>query len=149
MMKQTLIILLFATIFSSVQAQTPKRGKIQIISDRRVAELVKTHIEFNERVKTISGFRILIASESGSNSKSKAFAVKERFLSEHPEMSAYLVFDEPNFKVKVGDFISKLDAFVFMQQIKNQYPCKIIKDNIYPIRNTDDEYIVETDDEQP
>lgn len=131
----------------TVNAQK-RRGTIQIVGDRKVTDLVNTHIEFNERVKTIPGFRIQIASETGSNSKAKAFSVKERFLQEYPEVSAYLVFDEPNFKVKVGDFISKLDAFVFMQKIKSQYPCTIIKDNVYPIHSSDEEILIETDIEQ-
>lgn len=146
-MKRVFIFILLGTLMLTVNAQK-RRGTIQIVGDRKVTDLVNTHIEFNERVKTIPGFRIQIASETGSNSKAKAFSVKERFLQEYPEVSAYLVFDEPNFKVKVGDFISKLDAFVFMQKIKSQYPCTIIKDNVYPIHSSDEEIIIETDIEQ-
>ena len=114
-MKKIFILILLGTIILNVNAQK-RRGTIQIVGDRKVTDLVNTHVEFNERVKTIPGFRIQIASETGSNSKAKAFSVKEKFLQEYPEISAYLVFDEPNFKVKVGDFITKLDAFVFMQK---------------------------------
>lgn len=146
-MKRVFIFILLGTLMLTVNAQK-RRGTIQIVGDRKVTDLVNTHIEFNERVKTIPGFRIQIASETGSNSKAKAFSVKERFLQEYPEVSAYLVFDEPNFKVKVGDFISKLDAFVFMQKIKSQYPCTIIKDNVYPIHSSDEEILIETDIEQ-
>lgn len=137
-----IVILIFSILLTTnLQAQS-RRGTIQIVGDRKVTDLVNTHIEFNERVKTIPGYRIQIASETGANSKSKAFAIKEKFLNEYPEMTAYLVFDEPNFKVKVGDFISKLDAFVFMQKIKSQFPCTIIKDNIFPIR-TEEEQVEE------
>ena len=146
-MKRVVIFSLMAIMAISLHAQ--KRGMIQIVGDRKVSHLVDTHIEFNERVKTIPGFRIQIASVSGNNSKAKAFAIKEQFMTEYPEIKAYLIFDEPNFKVKVGDFVSKLDAFVFMQKIKSLYPCAIIKDNVYPIHTDDDEYIIETDDEQP
>ena len=146
-MKRVFIFILLGTLMLTVNAQK-RRGIIQIVGDRKVTDLVNTHIEFNERVKTIPGFRIQIASETGSNSKAKAFSVKERFLQEYPEVSAYLVFDEPNFKVKVGDFISKLDAFVFMQKIKSQYPCTIIKDNVYPIHSSNEEILIETDIEQ-
>lgn len=146
-MKKIFILILLGTIILNVNAQK-RRGTIQIVGDRKVTDLVNTHVEFNERVKTIPGFRIQIASETGSNSKAKAFSVKERFLQEYPEVSAYLVFDEPNFKVKVGDFISKLDAFVFMQKIKSQYPCTIIKDNVYPIHSSNEEILIETDIEQ-
>ena len=99
-MRRVIIFLLLAMMVSNIYAQ--KRGTIQIVGDRKVSHLVDTHIEFNERVKTIPGFRIQIASVSGNNSKSKAFAIKEQFISEYPEIKAYLVFDEPNFKVKVG-----------------------------------------------
>ena len=146
-MKKIFILILLGTIILNVNAQK-RRGTIQIVGDRKVTELVNTHVEFNERVKTIPGFRIQIASETGSNSKAKAFSVKEKFLQEYPEISAYLVFDEPNFKVKVGDFITKLDAFVFMQKIKSQYPCTIIKDNVYPIHESNEEILIETNIEQ-
>ena len=146
-MKKIFILILLGTIILNVNAQK-RRGTIQIVGDRKVTDLVNTHVEFNERVKTIPGFRIQIASETGSNSKAKAFSVKEKFLQEYPEISAYLVFDEPNFKVKVGDFITKLDAFVFMQKIKSQYPCTIIKDNVYPIHESNEEILIETDIEQ-
>lgn len=146
-MKKIFILILLGTIILNVNAQK-RRGAIQIVGDRKVTDLVNTHVEFNERVKTIPGFRIQIASETGSNSKAKAFSVKEKFLQDYPEISAYLVFDEPNFKVKVGDFITKLDAFVFMQKIKSQYPCTIIKDNVYPIHESNEEILIETDIEQ-
>ncbi|MBR3938761.1 MAG: hypothetical protein IKJ67_02130 [Bacteroidales bacterium] len=146
-MKKIFILILLGTIILNVNAQK-RRGTIQIVGDRKVTDLVNTHVEFNERVKTIPGFRIQIASETGSNSKAKAFSVKEKFLQEYPEISAYLVFDEPNFKVKVGDFITKLDAFVFMQKIKSQYPCTIIKDNVYPIHESNEEILIETNIEQ-
>lgn len=146
-MKKIFILILLGTIILNVNAQR-RRGTIQIVGDRKVTDLVNTHVEFNERVKTIPGFRIQIASETGSNSKAKAFSVKEKFLQEYPEISAYLVFDEPNFKVKVGDFITKLDAFVFMQKIKSQYPCTIIKDNVYPIHESNEEILIETNIEQ-
>ena len=146
-MKKIFILILLGTIILNVNAQK-RRGTIQIVGDRKVTDLVNTHVEFNERVKTIPGFRIQIASETGSNSKAKTFSVKEKFLQEYPEISAYLVFDEPNFKVKVGDFITKLDAFVFMQKIKSQYPCTIIKDNVYPIHESNEEILIETNIEQ-
>lgn len=146
-MKKIFILILLGTIILNVNAQK-RRGTIQIVGDRKVTDLVNTHVEFNERVKTIPGFRIQIASETGSNSKAKAFSVKEKFLQDYPEISAYLVFDEPNFKVKVGDFITKLDAFVFMQKIKSQYPCTIIKDNVYPIHESNEEILIETNIEQ-
>jgi hypothetical protein len=53
-------------------------------------------------------------------------------MAEHPEVQAYIVYDEPNFKVKIGDFRSRLEAYAFLQQIKDAYKGHIVRDNIYP-----------------
>ena len=106
--------------------------------------MVQKHIELNERVRTIPGYRIQIASLSGTESKNRAFDMKERIREAYPGVEAYVVFDEPNFKVKVGDFRTRLDAFVFLQHIRNEFPGTIIRDNIYPTQINWDEMIPET-----
>ena len=111
-------------------AQRP--AQTVITGDVAVTQLVEKHIEFNERIRTVPGFRIQIASLSGANSKAAAFALKNKFKELYPEVEAYLVFDEPNFKVKVGDFRTRLEAYAFLQQIKEVYKGYIVRDNIYP-----------------
>lgn len=129
-------------------AYSQRRGSVQISGDQKVATLLQTHIEFNEKVKTIAGYRIQLASFSGNNSKSSAFNLKQRFMNDFPGMTAYVIFNEPNFQVKVGDFISRLDAYVFMQQIRNSYPgALIIRDNVYPIRWDPEDLVPENEDE--
>ena len=127
-------MLLCCTIANAQSHTYKKPGKVEIVGDVKVEQLVQKHIELNDRVKTVPGFRIQIASLSGNNCKARAFDLKDRFCATYPEVSAYLVFDEPNFKVKVGDFTTKLDAYVFLQKIKATYPGNIIKDEVYPIR---------------
>lgn len=147
--RKTIITMAFAVcatiISTSVFAQ--RQGHTEIRGDVAVSQLVEKHIEFNERVKTMPGYRIQIASFSGANSRTSAFAMKERFIESFPEVEVYLVFDEPNFKVKVGDFTTKLEAFAFLQKIKLQFPGVIIKDNIYPIRLNWDNLVPETDED--
>ena len=52
-------------------------------------------------------------------------------MTDYPTVQAYIVYDEPNFKVKVGDFRTRLEAYAFLQEIKEVYKGYIIKDNIY------------------
>ena len=121
------------------------RGSVQVTGDTRVSELVEKHIQFNEKAKTVPGYRIQIASLSGVNSKSQAFAKKQQFLEQYPDVTVYIVFEEPNFKVKVGDFVNRLDAYVFMQKLKGSYTCNIVKDNVYPVRWSPEDLITEDD----
>lgn len=135
-----------ALVHLSPYAQT-KKGSVEITGDVEVSELVRKHIEFNERVQTIPGFRIQIAALSGPNSRNQAFELKNRFKSDFPEVEVYIIFTEPNFRVKVGDFTSKLDAYVFMKKIKDLYPGTIVKENVYPIHLDWSDLIPETDED--
>lgn len=120
------------------QAQS---GRVSVSGDVSVDEMVSLHMEFNNRVKTIPGYRVQIASFSGTNSKTSAFNLRDQFMSDHPEVLAYIVYDEPNFKVKVGDFRTRLEAYAFLQEIKDVYKGYIIRDNINPEPPEQQEYL--------
>ena len=141
-------LLSFAAIVLCVGAQAQSRGSVQVTGDTKVSNLVEKHIEFNEKAKTVPGYRLLVASLSGVNSKSQAFAKKKQFLEKYPDIPVYVVFEEPNFKIKVGDFVSRLDAYYFQQKIKADYPsCTITKDNVYPIRWNPEDLLPEDENE--
>lgn len=123
------------------------RGHIEIKGDVAVSQLVQKHIELNERVRTMPGYRIQVASLSGTSSKNMAFEMKDRIREIYPGIEAYVVFDEPNFKVKVGDFRTRLEAYVFLQRIRNDFPGTIIKDNIFPTKINWDEMVPESEDD--
>ena len=127
-----LSIALSACICASAQKPSIHKGAHEITGDIKVEQMVEKHIEFNERVQTIPGYRVCIAKLSGANSRSQAFSMKNKFSGEHPGTGVYVVFDEPNFVVKVGDFRSRLEAYAFLQEIKEFYKGYIVKDNIYP-----------------
>lgn len=126
-MKRFLLILSFSTFYMAA-AQT---GHVTVTGDVAVNDMVARHVELNNRVKTMPGFRVQIASFSGTNSKTSAFSLRDRFITDYPSVQAYIVYDEPNFKVKVGDFRTRLEAYAFLQEIKDVYKGYIIKDNIY------------------
>lgn len=129
-MKRSLLFLAFS--FCLLSFASAQNSRFTITGDVAVNTMVERHIEFNNRVKTIPGYRVQIASFSGANSKNSAFNLRDRFMYDYPSIQAYIVFEEPNFKVKVGDFRTRLEAFAFLQIIKDVYKGYIIKDNINP-----------------
>lgn len=144
-MKKVILLTLCALLSAQVLCAQTRKGLVEITGDVQVSELVKKHIEFNERMRTVPGYRVQIAALSGPNSRNQAFELKAKFKEEYPEFEVYIVFTEPNFRVKVGDFTSKLDAFVLMQRIKDRYPGTIVKENVYPIHPDMSNIIPETD----
>ena len=75
------------------------------------------------------GYRILIFSQSGNYSKNAAMEALENFQLLYPDEKVYLVFEEPYFKVKVGNFTSRIEASLYLKSIKADYPYAfVIKD---------------------
>ena len=146
MRKITLLLCAVLFMCTNINAQS-RKGKIEITGDLKVSELVKKHIEFNDRLQTVKGYRIQIAAMSGANSRNQAFELKRQFKEKYPDVEVYISYVESNFKIKVGDFTSKLDAYVFMQKIKSVYPGTICVDNVYPIHPDMSNIIPETDDD--
>jgi hypothetical protein len=127
------LIFLFILIPVSIFSQEVKNdtGNIRLIQDERVDLLVQKHIQINQNRNGIDGFRIQIFFDSGNNSKTRARSVYDSFLAKYPVMGAYLSFKTPNYKVRVGDFRTKLDAQRFLNEILPDYPnAWIIEDRI-------------------
>jgi hypothetical protein len=80
----------------------------------------------NTSIKGIPGYRIRIFSESGLGAKEQQQQMRARFLSEFPGIDAYHKYDEPFFKVYVGDCRTKSEVLKLYDKIKDKFPNPII-----------------------
>lgn len=112
----TLILVLLTT---ALKAQNEHA---ELIQDKRVDLLVDKHIFLNRHQFTLSGWRIQIFFDSGANSKRKATDALRQFNERYPETDAYLSFKEPYYRVRVGDFRSRLEAEGFLRKVQAEYP---------------------------
>jgi hypothetical protein len=102
-------------------------GKIAIIQDHKIEELVAKHIEINSKTP-IKGYRVKI--HFGAD-KNKAKEVKAKFIAQFPTVAAYEKYDQPNFNIRVGDFRTKLEAYKFLKQLQSEFPSAfIVQDEI-------------------
>lgn len=110
-------------------------GKVEINQDLRIDSLLSRHIMVNARVDGINGYRIQIYRGSGRNAREDANETKADFISEFPHIKSYLRFDPPNyFKVRVGDYRTKHDAYPEFKKVKSKFPNAYIVTDIiaYP-----------------
>lgn len=133
MRKFFLLSALVVFLASGAIAQTSYPGKVVIKQDSRIAALVAKHRALGEKGKT-DGYRVQIFFDSGNNSKNRAAAKKGQFIASYPGVGAYLTYQTPNFKVRVGDFRCRLDAEGFKAKIIGDFPdAFVVKDEInYP-----------------
>lgn len=106
-------------------------GKATIIQNDKIKLVFNKHIEYNEKLHTCHGYRIRIFSDSGNTAKASANKTKSDFLKLFPDMNSYLKYDQPNWKILVGDFRTKSDALKFLKLISESFPSAfIVKDMI-------------------
>ncbi|OFY93877.1 MAG: hypothetical protein A3K10_02810 [Bacteroidetes bacterium RIFCSPLOWO2_12_FULL_31_6] len=99
-------------------------SNVSVIKDSRINEILSTY----KSSYTLSGYRIQIFSD---NKKQPARDEKAKFLSLYTSVKAHEVYQQPFFKIRVGDFRTKLEAYKFQKEIQLQFPnCFIVKDEI-------------------
>ena len=65
------------------------------------------------------------------NSREQANHFKNDFSSKYPQVNAYVIFKEPNFQVRVGDFRTRAEAVGFQKEIELLFPQSfVVKDAI-------------------
>ncbi|MCA6361770.1 MAG: SPOR domain-containing protein [Bacteroidetes bacterium] len=114
-----LLVLLFVTL--GLRAQTPSTDSLQrdVNADPRLKTAVGKHIETNANAK-MKGWRVQIHYGADND---RAKSIKSKFLGKYAsEAHAYITYDAPNFKVRVGDFRTQLEAYRFLKKIKAEYP---------------------------
>ena len=84
--------------------------------DEKIDLLIEDYLE-NKKYK---GYRIQIF--SSSNNKLDAIQAKSEFLKSFPDIKSYLVYQAPNFKVRVGDLLDRLQANKQLLLIQQTFP---------------------------
>jgi hypothetical protein len=115
----------------SLFAQTDTNSVV-VHKDPRIDLLVKKQIQINELTtrdarRYVQGYRILVVS---TNDRNKATNAKTKIYTEFPELKAYLMYQSPNMKLKVGDFKSREEAEPYLSAIQRFFP-----DGVYIIRD--------------
>ncbi|MDA3883402.1 MAG: SPOR domain-containing protein [Bacteroidales bacterium] len=120
-------------VFSSLHTiKNAEQGSIHIYQDPLITELVARHIQNNEaQENSIIGWRIQIYNSTGKETRSDALKVRSEFLSQYPDLKTYVIYQPPIFKIRVGDFRTREEAYYFYKLIIKDYPVSyMIKDDI-------------------
>jgi len=95
---------------------------LTIKRDVRLDTLVMRHIRVNKLKDGFDGYRVQLFSGSGTEARQEANNLRAEFIGLNPDIPAYLIYQAPNFKVRVGDFRTELEAIRVQREISYQYP---------------------------
>ncbi|HEV2480978.1 MAG TPA: SPOR domain-containing protein [Puia sp.] len=112
-------------------AQTDTSGVV-VTKDPRIDMLVRRQIAANdlatrESRRNVPGFRIQVMNTPDRN---KIYDAKAKVYEQFPDWKPYVLYQAPNYKLRVGDFKTEEEADSALQQIQQS---KLFPDGIYVI----------------
>jgi len=101
-----------------------KKGELNTEQDKNIDLLIQDYIDN----KKFNGYRIQLFA---GNSKLDAIKVKSDFISKYENNYPEVIYQVPNFKVRVGNFRDRLEATKMLQTYKADFPYAfIVQDEI-------------------
>ncbi|MFO7878962.1 MAG: hypothetical protein ACQES0_04390 [Bacteroidota bacterium] len=151
-MRNSIIILLilFATPLAAQQAPTEESdsetgieaeevsyfesdafgGNLIIHQAEEIETLVGIRLAILEKQKGFKGYRIRLFSQVGSGARKKANNFRVDFEEEFQDTEAYLVYNNPNWEVHVGNFRNRFEAKQNLIELKEEFPKAFITRSI-------------------
>ncbi|MCF6170199.1 MAG: SPOR domain-containing protein [Bacteroidales bacterium] len=132
-MKNPVIYILFLLLLTGAAGAQNSNHE-----DSRIDSLLQLHIAYNAAFPAMPGYRIQLFMESGNDALENAEEILEKFQEKHDDVPAYITFGEPYYRVRVGDFRTRLEAIRFLDKIQRSYPqAWTVKDKIsFPVLST-------------
>ncbi len=90
-------------------------GDVEIQLDAGIERLMEQHAEFEH---TRNGFRVQIYLGDRRTAEEK----RRDFMLKYPEIPAYISWLAPNFRLRVGDLCTRLEAEELLERLKTEHP---------------------------
>lgn len=108
-------------ILRTRKAKRPNAFKLQ--DNARIDSLLDTLHHYNLKIKAVPGYRIQVYA---GVDRAAAFKTKETLYKTYPELEVYVQFAQPTFKVKCGDFLTRLEALSAHSKLKLAFPTAVV-----------------------
>jgi hypothetical protein len=102
------IVYLIGLLLCAVTSNAQQNPYLKVDADPLLDSLIQASIDANKTSPSIQGFRIQIYSNSD---RKTATDTRTKALQLLPECEVYLVYQQPYFRVRVGDFRNRFEAF--------------------------------------
>jgi len=117
--------------FTFCIALSSAQNNVRYDIEKGIDIVEQQYLDSWKKIKKIDGFRIQITSFSGVNSRTSIENTATQFKQQFPNVFCEITFSEPNFRLRVGNYRTKLEAYKALQRIAPQFPgAFVLKDQI-------------------
>jgi len=130
-MKLLFVVVIMIAVFLSGSPALAQTDDVELITSPTPDSLLALHVAYNKLFPVYPGYRIQLFMETGNNALTEAEELVIKFNELYPETGTYITFREPYYRVRVGDFRTRLEAEKFLSQISRKYPSAwVIQDDV-------------------
>lgn len=121
-MKNLLFLFCLLTVSMAAAAQVDS-GTVAVQKDPRIDVLIKKQAEINEATtresrRNVPGFRIQVIN---TTDRTAAIQAKTKVYTLYPELKAYLLYQAPYFRLRVGNFVIRKDAEQMQARLSKEF----------------------------
>lgn len=106
----------------------------RVTHDKALDSLIQKRLAYYKDHPT-QGYSVLFFSASGNHSGVAAEQANELFQFLYPETPTYLSYDAPYYKLKAGNFRTRLEASAFLARIQSDYPNAFVVRDVLDIKH--------------
>ena len=121
-MRSCLKSIIFFTIIFSLQSITAQQGNVIIDQDPAIPQLLEQRIKMSKNNDLGERFKIQLYYGNNQGASSKITSFRSSF----DEWTSEVAYEEPNYKVWVGNFRNRLEADRALMRIKEKFPSAFI-----------------------
>lgn len=101
-------------------------ARVTVTEHGKAAEAVARASRRNQR-KSVHGYRVCIFFDNSPNARAEATRTKTDFEERFPGISVYLTYDNPYWRVTVGDCLSSEEAIILRGRVAGAFPKAFLK----------------------
>ena len=97
-----------------------QRGKVEVIKDPQIDSLIARRAALirSSKIAGATGFRVQIFS---STDRKTVYSEQTKFKALYPAIRSYISYSEPYYKLRVGDFRTRLEAEKLINKLRPSY----------------------------
>ena len=114
------MLLIILSVFA-ISGYAQKKGSLNVKQDSRIDRLIRRQRDVYSVSNTMNGFRIQIFMEIGNDAVAHAESMKYSFTRAFPEIPVYLSYEQPYYRLRVGDFRNRIEAEKYLRLIKPKF----------------------------
>jgi len=120
---------IYTSLFCAVSLFIFSQDSISITENTTISSTcnllhtIDLHTKKNDNTTEIKGYRIQIISD---NQKDKVYAQKAKVYQHFSEFKSYLKYVQPYYKLRIGDFKTRLEARNYLERVIKVFPSAFI-----------------------